>query len=361
VARLAGYDRIPTVLPVAPPGRGLTRAQKLRRVVAQLLAATGGTEVLAFPFVRREQNDLFGGAEQGPVAAMRLANPIDSEAPFLRTSLLPGLLEIAHRNRSRGFADLDLFEIGAVFRPKADVTYGTDTIPATAALPSGEALAGLRASIPPQPRSVATVQLGAAVAKQPGQESVPVDWRDALTRVRQIGAALRVEIRVVQGSHQAFHPGRTAQLVVDGPNGPETVGYAGQLLPTVAEAADLPAVVAAAELDLDRLLALADPDAHAIPIRALPAATQDLSLVVALDVPAGEVRAAVAEGAGELLETIELVDDYRGAGVPEGSKSLTFALRFRAEDRTLTAAEATASKLAGVAVAEARFGAALRE
>ena len=361
VARLAGYDRIPTVLPVAPPGRGLTRAQKLRRVVAQLLAATGGTEVLAFPFVRRAQNDLFGAAKQGEVPAMRLANPIDGEAPFLRTSLLPGLLEIAHRNRSRGFADLDLFEIGAVFRPEPGATYGTETIPATAALPSEEALAALRASIPPQPRSVATVQLGAAIAKQPGQDPVPVDWRDALTRVRQIAAALRVEIRLVQGSHQAFHPGRTAQLVVDGPDGPETVGYAGELLPAVAEAADLPAVVAAAELDLDRLLALADPDAHAIPIRALPAATQDLSLVVAVDVPAGDVRAAVAEGAGELLETIELVDDYRGAGVPDGSKSLTFALRFRAEDRTLTAAEATASKLAGVALAESRLGAALRE
>ena len=77
--------------------------------------------------------------------------------------------------------------------------------------------------------------------------------------------------------------------------------------------------------------------------------------------PAAAVKAALVDGAGELLESVRIVDDYRGAGVPEGSKSLTFALRFRAPDRTLTAAEATEAKLAGVAVTQDRFGATLRE
>ena len=92
-----------------------------------------------------------------------------------------------------------------------------------------------------------------------------------------------------------------------------------------------------------------------------PAATQDVSLVVSANLPAADVRAALVEGAGELLESLRLVDDYRGAGLPDAMKSLTFALRFRAPDRTLTAAEATEAKLAGVAVATARFGATLRE
>ena len=92
-----------------------------------------------------------------------------------------------------------------------------------------------------------------------------------------------------------------------------------------------------------------------------PAATQDVSLVVGSDVPAAEVRAALEQGAGELLESVRLVDDYRGTGVPEGSKSLTFALRFRAPDRTLTAAEATDAKLAGVTVAAELFGATIRD
>ena len=102
-------------------------------------------------------------------------------------------------------------------------------------------------------------------------------------------------------------------------------------------------------------------DRAATAIGTLPAATQDLSLVVDAAVPAGEVREAIAAGAGELLEHIRLVDDYRGQGVPEGSKSLTFALRFRAADRTLTAAQASEAKLAGLAVATDRFGATLRE
>jgi phenylalanyl-tRNA synthetase beta chain len=93
----------------------------------------------------------------------------------------------------------------------------------------------------------------------------------------------------------------------------------------------------------------------------MPAATQDVSLVVSTSVPAGDLRALIIEGAGELLEKATLVDDYRGTGIPEGSKSLTFALSFRATDRTLTAAEATAAKNAAVALAGDRVGAFLRD
>jgi len=361
VARLAGYDRIPSVLPVAPPGRGLTRGQKLRRSVARSLAAAGGVEVLPFPFVGKAANDLFGAAKAGDVAAIRLANPLDGEAPYLRTSLLPGLLDAAKRNRSRGQVDLDLFDIGSVFRPEPGVTYGTDYIPPIAVLPSRETVVELNASLPPQPRHVAVLRMGEKVAKQPGQEAFSYDWRDALTAAQQVAAAVRVAIRPVQGRHQAMHPGRTAELVVDTPQGVVTVGFAGELLPSVAADADLPAVVAVTELDLDTLIRLADEDAHAALISGVPAATQDLSLVVDETVPAGDVLAAVREGAGVLLERITLVDDYRGAGLPDGAKSLTFALRFRADDRTLTAAEATEAKLAGVAVAAERTGAQLRE
>jgi phenylalanyl-tRNA synthetase beta chain len=361
VARLAGYDRIPSVLPVAPPGRGLTRGQKLRRAVARSLAAAGSVEVLPFPFLAKERNDLFGAPLAGDVAAIRLANALDGSAPYLRTSLLPGLLEVAKRNRSRGQVDLDLFEVGTVFRPEPGVRYGTDYVPPLAALPTRETLVELNASLPPQPRLVAVLRTGEKVAKQPGQPAVAYDWRDALTAAQQIAAAVRVPIRPVQGSHQAFHPGRTADLVVDTAEGAVSVGFAGELLPAVALDADLGAVVALAELDLDLLIRLADPDAHAALIAGVPAATQDLSLVVDAGVPAGEVLAAVTDGAGELLERITLVDDYRGSGVEAGTKSLTFALRFRAADRTLTAAEATEAKLAGVALAAERTGAVLRE
>ena len=131
--------------------------------------------------------------------------------------------------------------------------------------------------------------------------------------------------------------------------------------PQVAEAANLPRVVAVAELDLDRIIALGDAVPEAVGVRTLPAATQDLSLLVPETVAAGAVLETVRDGAGSLLEQIRLVDDYRGTGVPTGNKSLTFALRFRASDRTLTAAEASDAKLAGAAAAAERFGASIRD
>jgi phenylalanyl-tRNA synthetase beta chain len=139
------------------------------------------------------------------------------------------------------------------------------------------------------------------------------------------------------------------------------VGYAGELLPSITEDLHLPRVVAAFEINLDAVIAHAGVAHHAHEIQTMPAATQDVSLVVASSIAAADVLAAVIEGAGELLEDAKLVDVYEGAGVTEGSRSLTFALRFRSADRTLTAAEATESKDAGVAVAHSRFGAAIRE
>jgi phenylalanyl-tRNA synthetase beta chain len=119
--------------------------------------------------------------------------------------------------------------------------------------------------------------------------------------------------------------------------------------------------VAVAELDLDALIELARVEVNPTPIVTMPAATQDLSLVVATGVAAGDVLATVIEGAGELLEHAALVDDYRGPGLPPGTRSLTFALRFRARDRTLTAAEASDAKLAAVTLAAQRHGATLRD
>jgi len=353
IARITGYDRIPSELPIAPAGRGLTRAQRARRRVAQTLAAAGSTEVLAYPFV----SDAVAERYEPGAASVRLANALDAQVSLLRRTLLPGLVEIAHRNLARGLTDVAIFEVGTVFRPEPGVVPGTDFIPLGAQRPGDDTLARLDASIPPQARRVAGLFLGEASPKQPGAAAVATGLADALDAARQVGLALGLDIRPVQGTHPALHPGRTAELRV----GERVVGVAGELLPALAAESDLPRVVAVYELELDTLVALADHDRHATPLGTLPAATQDLSLVVDATVPAGAVRDAVQEGAGELLEHIRLVDDYRGPGVAEGEKSLTFALRFRAPDRTLTAAEASEAKLAGLAVAAERFGATLRE
>ena len=357
VARIVGYDRIPSVLPVAPPGRGLTREQRLRRSASASLASAGLTEVLAYPFLNQASNDLFGSPIAGTIPAMKLANAIDSEAAWLRTSLLPGLVTVARRNLSRGLTDLAIFEVGTVFLPESGRSYGSDALPAGNAHPLPEVLDELRGSIPAQPWHVAALFVGDAVAKQPGQPSIQRGLSDAISTAQHLAAVLASPLTVVTGTHQAMHPGRTAELR----SGDRVVGYAGELLPSLAAELDLPRVVAVLELDLDALIELGAEQIAPMPIVSYPAATQDLTLVVPEAVRAGELLAVLVEGAGELLENVALVDDYRGAGIPDGSKSLTFALRFRATDRTLTAAEATEAKTGAVALALTLRGAVLRD
>lgn len=346
VGRIIGFDRIDSLLPVPPAGRGYTQRQRIRRSVEQSLAAAGATQVLLAPFMSTAQIEMTGER------AVELSNALDSERRWLRTGLTAGLIEALSRNVARGLTDAAIYEVGTVFLPKGE--HGTTQLPDAASKPDDETLAQLN-NLPQQPRHVGVALTGYAVQKQAGTPQRAVDLADAIDLLRVAAAAAGASFEVRQAERAWTHPGRTAELVVSD----TVVGYAVQLLPAIAKEAALQNVIVG-EIDLDLLVEL---DAGGVApklIAAVPAATQDLSLEVGLEIPAGDVQAAVREGAGALLEHISLVDDYRGAGLPEGRKSLTFALRFRAEDRTLKAEEASSAKMAGVAVAEQRFGATLR-
>lgn len=356
IARLVGYDKIPATLPVAPPGRGLTRVQQQRRRLVQSLAAAGLTEVMAYPFVSKADNDTFGVPTAGTARkALKLANPISEEHGYLRTSILPGLLEVAKRNHSRGFRDLALFEAGLVFLPGG--TLGTASIPPLGVRPSDEVLDALYDGVPDQPLHLAAVLTGHDSPAAAGHTPRLWDWADALDIARLAGDVLGVEIVVSQGRHQAFHPGRAAQLAL---RSGEVLGYAGELHPKLLAAHDMPARSVAVEFNADALFEAAADVIVARHISGYPVASQDVALVVAQEVPAEEVLAALREGAGELLEDVALFDVYAGRGIEEGKKSLAFSLRFRADDRTLTANEASEARAGAVAVAHERFGAVQR-
>lgn len=349
IARITGYDRIPSRLPVAPPGAGLTREQQFRRTALNSLAAAGSTEVLSYPFISAAANNLFADASK----AVFLANPIQEEAGQLRMSLIPGLMETARKNLSRGLADLAIVEQGSVF---ISSSFKTPSFPETSTRPSREQIANLDATIPNQPRHLAGLFLGSRLGQQPGSKSVAFGVEDALQAARVVGKAVGVDLELVQSKPKGLHTGRSADLMV----GDRVVGFVGELSPSITKANDLPRTVGVFEINLDELFASAPQSVVAFPIGTLPAATQDLSLVVSQEIPAASVLAAVKEGAGQLLEEISLTDDYRGANIPEGTKSLTFALRFRAMDRTLTQAEATQARDAGVELARQRFSAEIR-
>ena len=355
VARLHGYQAIPSVLPVAPPGRGITFAQRLRRRVERAIASAGYIEAPSYPFIGPKDFEALGLPADDPRRrALRLANPLSDEEPFLRTSLLPGLLTTLKRNVGRGFTDVALFESGLVFRP------GSEPLSMPPRLrvdkrPSDEEVAALLAAVPAQPHRVAIAAAGNWVPDSWWAAAQPVNWADAVQAARVVAAAARVDLDVRQDAHAPWHPGRCAALYV----GDTLVGHAGELHPRVVQAYGLPDRTVAMELETG-LLGSVDAPVPAPAVSTFPVATQDVALVVSADVPAADVEAALRSGAGELLESVRLFDVYKGAQVGEGRKSLAYALRFRAPDRTLTVEEATAARDAAVAEAHRRTGAVLR-
>ncbi|MEU3919069.1 phenylalanine--tRNA ligase subunit beta [Streptomyces sp. NPDC029004] len=359
VIRLEGYENLPSTLPKPPPGRGLTERQRLYRRVGRALAGAGYVEALNYPFIGEQVLDQLDiPADDESRRLVKLVNPLSDEEPALRTTLLPGLLGALRRNDGRGSHDLALFETGLVFR--APEEEGIAVRLPVHRRPTDEEIAGLSGVLPVQPRHVAVVLAGAREQAGWWGKGRPADWADAVESARTVAREAGAELIVRQGQYGPWHPGRCAQLavVIDGVE--QTVGYAGELHPRVVKALHLPARSCAMELNLDLLERSSQGALQAPRISTFPVATQDVALVVDHKVTAAEVEAALRQGAGELLESIRLFDVFAGSQIGEGRKSLAYALRFRAADRTLTVEEASAARDAAVALAAERTGAVLR-
>ncbi|MEW2385416.1 phenylalanine--tRNA ligase subunit beta [Micromonospora sp. NPDC047707] len=356
VVRLDGYDRVPSVLPVAPAGRGLTWQQRRRRAIARALADQGYVEVLSQPFVAPDLADLLGLPADDPRRrAVRLANPLSEEEPLLRTTLLGPLLGVLRRNLGRGQRDLALYEVGAVFHLRPDA--GTPPHMGVEHRPSDAEFAAADAVLPDQPRHVAVVLAGEIEPTGWWGAGRPAGWADAVEAARTVLAVAglpddRVTVRAAE--HAPWHPGRCAQVLVDD----TVVGHAGELHPAVVAALELPRRTAAMELNLDAVPAA--PMLQAPAVSSFPPALIDVALVVDASVPAAQVQQALVEGAGELLESVRLFDVYSSEQLGAGRRSLAYKLTFRAPDRTLTVEEAVAARDAAVARAAERHGATLR-
>ncbi|MFD3841859.1 phenylalanine--tRNA ligase subunit beta [Streptomyces sp. NPDC058642] len=360
VIRLEGYENLPSTLPKPPSGRGLTHRQRLHRRVGRALAGAGYVEAPNYPFLGEQVFDqLLLEADDPARRVVKLTNPLNDEEPALRTSLLPGLLGALRRNDGRGSHDLALFETGLVFNPREEQRVAVP-LPVDRR-PTDEELDSLNAALPAQPRHVAAVLAGAREQAGWWGKGRPADWADAIEAARAVAREAGAELVVRGGQYGPWHPGRCAELVVVAEGVEKVVGHAGELHPRVVKAFGLPARTSAMELDLDALEAVGDDTPRAPGISTFPVATQDVALVVDQFVPHAEVEDALREGAGSLLEAIRLFDVYENAEqLGDGKKSLAYALRFRAADRTLTVDEASAARDAAVALAGERTGAVLR-
>ncbi|MDC4232998.1 phenylalanine--tRNA ligase subunit beta [Actinomyces sp. B33] len=379
IARLDGYDRIPAVLPPAPAGRGLTRAQRARRLASDALAQAGLTEVESYPFVSDSFDRQGMGAEDPRRRALRLRNPMADDAPLLRTSILDTLLDVAGRNIARSNSHVAVFETGMVARPEGMVPAG---LPSAQSRPDDEVVAALLAGTPAQPWHIGAVLCADATA--PGVLSTPrpYDWADAVEAVRRVAGALGVRVEVTRAwtpeearvsgppmpraatdpaEVAPFHPGRVARVFVRAGRDLVDVALAGELSPAACLAFGLPARSCGFEMDLDALVGAMPVDPIQVSaVSTYPLAKEDIALVVDADVPVSRVEQVVRQGAGSLAEEVRLFDVYEGDQVPEGKRSLAFALRLRAPDRTLTAQEAARVRSDVVAKARKLLGAELR-
>ncbi|MGW1499245.1 phenylalanine--tRNA ligase subunit beta [Streptomyces mirabilis] len=360
VIRLEGYENLPSTLPKPPAGLGLTGRQRLHRRIGRALAGAGYVEALNYPFIGEHVFDQLGLAADDPKRkVVKLVNPLSDEEPALRTTLLPGLLHALRRNDGRGSHDLALFETGLVFQPQDELRVA-GRLPVDRR-PTDEEIASLTAALPVQPRHAAVVLAGAREQAGWWGKGRPADWADAIETARSLAREAGTELLVRAGQYGPWHPGRCAELavVVDGQE--KVIGHAGELHPGVLKTLGLPARTCAMELDLDALEQASEGLPKGPKISTFPVATQDVALVVDKTVPHVDVEAALREGAGELLESIRLFDVYENSEqLGEGKKSLAYALRFRADDRTLTVDEASAARDVAVALAGERTGAVLR-
>lgn len=354
VARLVGYNEIPFAVPHASAGHGLTPAQRQRRDVLRALAEQGWVQVLSYPFVSTAAFDKQGIPQADERRfTIRLVNPLQDEAPFLRTSVLDTLLETARLNVARGNSEVAIYEESLVTRPKGIVSTAG---PGVGKRPSDDELAALYRAIPVQPHHVAGVACGQAVPAQAGLLQTSWDWRDAIEAVRTMGRTIGVDLAAHAVERAPWHPGRGAELRA----GDVVVGYAGELAPAVCRAFELPKRSIAFEVDTDALfVARGSAPADVKPVLTYPPAKEDIALVVDESVTAAQVEAVIRHAGGDALEEVRLFDVYTGEQVAPGKKSLAYALRFRA-DHTLTAEEVAGLRKRIVKQARKRLGAELR-
>ena len=349
VARMIGYDKIPSILPPRPKHASLTSVQKLRRAIASMLAGRGLAEVQTFPFTNQATIDSMGFVGER-AATYEIANPMSEEFPLMRVHLVPGLIEVAARNISRGAKDFAIFEMGSIFRSSQKLVPSIS--PDLKSRPSAKQIEEIFASVPPQAYHVAGLLVGKIENENWQGKARSYSWQDAIEYAEDILSLCNLSWSIKRSDFAPWHPGRCAELIVDG----KAVAHAGELHPRIIEKYGLPERSVAFAVGLSALPE--SPLVRPSRVGTMPAALQDVALIVDQSVAAADLEAALREGAGDLLESITLFDRYDKIG--DGKVSLAFTLVFRAEDRTLTGEEVSAMREAATDLAGKKFGAVVR-
>ena len=333
VARHLSYSSIGRTVPSSPLVGGLSAHQRGRRHVREVLVALGCTEAATGLLLGPGDHERagLGTLEDG---AMRAVDPLALEESVLRRSLRPGLLRAVGFNLDRRQDRVHLFEVGTVFQP-SDGSRPLERVDAERWLPE-------------EPELVTAVLAGGGADATTAARL----WACLAEAMRLAGTGL-----VASAEVPGLHPTRTAE--VRGADG-SAIGTVGEIDPDVLAGLGIAGRVGLVELDLRRLLAEPRRRAEAVPVSRFPSSDIDLAFAVPDEVPAAEVEASLRAAAGDLLERLALFDVYRGTGLPAGTRSLAFRLRFTAPDRTLTDADVAGVRQACIDAVTSSHGASLR-
>jgi phenylalanyl-tRNA synthetase beta chain len=334
VGRQHSYQAIPTSLPrVRLEAVPRSPQREARRRVLEYLVGCGYTQVVNYSFMPEEDLDrLQLPADDSLRRLIPLRNPLSKEAGDLRTTLVPSLLRTMALNLNRELRDLMFFELSKVFRRQNGMQ-------------------------PQEPQLLGLAVTGTCGGQHWGQAARPYDFYDLIGALQMIAAHLRLQPFSVAAAPVPYcHPGRSAQVCL----GDDPIGVVGEIHPTVLAAFDLGQAVTLAEIDFDRWVDQGMSTAQYRQIPRFPSAMRDVSIIVDAAVQAGQIMQFLQNFYPERLRAVRLFDVYAGKPVPVGRKSLTFALTYRADDRTLTDEEVNSVQTRVVEQLRQRFGAQLR-
>jgi phenylalanyl-tRNA synthetase beta chain len=335
VARIQGYDAIPSTLPTtAPAGITLPPRRETREAVRAALVNAGCYEIMTLPFVGADDADALGLADDDPRRRrVHVVNPIQAERPWLRTELVASVLRAARGNRARQVDALRCFEVARVFR------------------------AGAAGDLPEEPMEAVALLAPGAAPDLWAKERPPVFFEAKGLAERLLGE-LGVSARFRGGAVEPFvHPGAAGEFLV----GRRRALVVGELHPEVAARFELEGPVALVRVDIDALDAAGRTSPQLGELSRFPRVERDLAVLLASDTPAGEVATAMREAGGTALQQVDIFDRFAGQGVPEGRVSVAFRLVFQRPDRTLQEQEVTQALERVMRMLAKRYGGELRE
>jgi phenylalanyl-tRNA synthetase beta chain len=333
IARLHGYDKIPSTLPRARVGGRPDARLRWERGLRSYLIGEGLTETINLPFTSAEMNARFPGILDGRKKPVAVLNPLVQESAEMRRSLIPGLIENLKVNLAQRVKGLGVFALGKVFSLADD----------------GD---------PRERQHLAGLFYGARERRGLRAEDAPFTFLDAKGLIEGIVEQIAAGDRLgwTGEAVPAFlHPGRAARLEIDG----APLGYIGEVHPNVSEELSLPRLLIF-ELDFEKLVQYLSPKLTVRSLPRFPSVERDLAVVVDEKFPAQQIINWLKDLRHSLIEGVEVFDQYRGAPIPEGKKSLAYTISYRAEDRTLTDAEVQDLHQELVSRIGERFGAQLR-